>query len=232
MAIITMPTDLSVGDCTFGQVRYDLVEQSDSSGSIAARVLGPPRWRMALRSQPIMDFAQAGKWEAMLYGLRGRVNHLAAFDPGRPAPAGTMRGSMRLARKASAGETSIVIVGGTAGTLLSGDPLQIGTGLGTSQYIKLMADGVSNPSTDTAFSWDNAGAFSWTNGGAFSWSDPGTIVVAFEAPLRRDFEADTVVTWDRPIAYYKLVSDTIQGSYMPGYVGQGGYALDLLEAFS
>jgi hypothetical protein len=186
---------------------------------------------MQLRSRTIQSFADAGKWEALVYGLRGRVNHLSAFDPGRVAPAGTARGSLRLAAVAAAGATSVVLVGGTAGTLLAGDLLQFGTGLGTSQLVKVMADVASVPPTDTAFSWDNGGAFSWTNGGAFTWSDPGVITVTFEPPLRQAFVQDTPAAWSYPRAYYRA-QGAAQASYTPGYTGQGDYALDLVEAFS
>lgn len=130
-----MPAALSVG-----QARYDIVEQSDSTGTQATRLLGPARWTLALQSQPVQSFAQAGLWESMVYGLRGRVNHLAAFDPGRVLPAGTLRGSPVLSAIAAAGATTATLVGGTNGTLLAGDLLQIGTGLGTSQTVKVMAD--------------------------------------------------------------------------------------------
>jgi hypothetical protein len=231
MSVVTMPTDLTVGGCNVGQARYDLTEDSDSTGHVAARVLGPPRWMLSLQSLAVMSFAQAGKWEAMLYGLRGRINHLAAFDPGRPTPAGTLRGSPVLAAAVAAGDTSATLSGGTNGTLLTGDWLQLGTGLGTSQAVKVMADATSSPAAFTAFSWDNTGAFSWDNGGAFTWGDTGTVTVTFEPPTRSGFPMGTPVAWDHPLIYCKAANANAQGSYAPGYVGQGSYALDLLEAF-
>jgi hypothetical protein len=112
MSIITVPAGLvAPAGCTIGQARYDLTESSDSTGSEAARLLGPPRWSMSLRSIDAMTPAEAGLWEAMVLQLRGRVNHLAVHDFGRPAPAGTLRGSPTLNASASAGATSIVLTG-------------------------------------------------------------------------------------------------------------------------
>ena len=232
MAIINMPAALVVGQASFGQARYDLVEQSDSTGAQAARLLGPPRWALSLQSLPVQTFAQAALWEAMVYGLRGRVNHLAAFDPGRTAPAGTLRGSPVLSAIAPAGATAVTLVGGTNGTLLAGDLLQIGTGLGTSQTVKLVADATSNPASFVAFTWDNAGPFTWTNGGTFTWGDSGTIAITFEPPLRQQYVQSSLVAWDRPLIYCKAQAANSGGSYTPGYLGQGGYSLDLLEAFA
>lgn len=232
MTVITMPTDLVVGGCTVGQARFDMVEQSDSNGHVATRLLGPPRWTFALQSRAVQSFAEAGKWEALVYGLRGRVNHLAVYDPGRTEPAGTLRGSPVLAAAVAAGATSITLSGGTNGTLLAGDWLQVATGLGTSQSVKLMADATSSPAAFTAFSWDNAGAFSWDNGGAFSWGDTGTVTVTFEPPLRAGYPMGTPVAWSRPLVYCKAQSGNPQASYVPGYLGQGGYALDLIEQFA
>lgn len=112
MSIVTIPAGLvAPAGCTIGQARYDLTESSDSTGSEAARLLGPPRWSMSLRSIDAMTPAEAGLWEALVLQLRGRVNHLAVHDFGRPAPAGTMRGTPTLNASASAGATSIVLAG-------------------------------------------------------------------------------------------------------------------------
>jgi hypothetical protein len=180
----------------------------------------------------VQSFAQAGQWEALVFGARGRVNHIAAYDPGRTLPAGTLRGSPVLSAIGAAGATTATLVGGTNGTLLAGDLLQIGTGLGTSQTVKIMADATSNPASFVSFAWDNAGVFSWTNGGAFTWGDTGTIAVTFEPPLRQAYVQSSVVTYDHPLIYCKAQAANAQGSYVPGYLGQGSYSLDLLEAFA
>lgn len=112
MSVITLPAGLKMpAGCTIGQQRYDLTESSDSTGSQAARLLGPPRWQMSLRSVDALTLAEAGLWEAMILQLRGRVNHLAMYDPVRSAPAGTLRGAPTLNATASAGASSIVLAG-------------------------------------------------------------------------------------------------------------------------
>lgn len=232
MSVVTIPTDLLFGAAMPGQARYDMVEQSESTGAQSVRVLAPPRWKWTLRSLDNMSLAKAAQWEAIAYALRGRVNHLAVWDPMRPVPQGTMRGSMRLYANVAAGATSMTLVGGTAGTLLTADWLQVGSGLGASQLVKTMADTASTPAVDGTFVWDNGGAFVWTNGGTFVWNNSGLVTVNFEAPLRLAYPLDTVVTWSYPLAYFKAQNESQQSNYVPGYFSQGGYALDLLEAFS
>lgn len=226
-----MPADLVVGQASVGQVRFDLVEQSESTGAQSTRLLGPPRWSLSLQSRPVQSFAEAGKWEALLYGARGRVNHIAAYDPGRTLPAGTLRGTPRLSAIVAAGTTSATLVGGSLGTLLAGDLLQFGTGLGTSQTVKVIADATSVPSTGGSFVWDNTGVFVWSNAGTFVWTLDGTIAISFEPPLRAGYVQDTPVSYTRPVIYCKAQAANQGGSYTPGFIGQGGYALDLLEAF-
>jgi hypothetical protein len=112
VSIISWPTSLSTAaEFTIGQQRYDVTESSDSTGADAARLLGPPRWTVGLRSVEALNLTQAGAWEAMLLSLRGRVNHLALHDPVRAVPNGTLRGSPTLNASASAGATSIVLTG-------------------------------------------------------------------------------------------------------------------------
>lgn len=112
MSVITWPTTIgTAAEFTLGQQRYDVTESSDSTGADAARLLGPPRWTVSLRSVEAVPLAVAGAWEAMLLQLRGRVNHLALHDPVRAVPQGTLRGTPTLNASASAGATSIVLAG-------------------------------------------------------------------------------------------------------------------------
>ena len=84
-------------------------------------------------------------------------------------------------------------------TLLAGDWLQIGTGLGTSQLVKVMSSAFEAPD--------------------------GTMAVAIEPPLRTAFAGGAPVTWDKPVAYYKQTSAP-QWSYRPGRLyKQGGFTL-------
>ena len=91
-------------------------------------------------------------------------------------------------------------------TLLPGDWLQLGSGVGTSQLVKVVAAAQAN--------------------------DAARMDVTVEPPLRTAFAGGTVVTLDRPVAYYKQTS-VPQWSYKAGArLKEGGFALDLLESWA
>lgn len=210
MSIITWPAGLKApAEFTVSQARYDQVEMSDATGHAAARVFGPPRWQIALRSVDAFSLAEAGVYEAMLLQLRGGINHLALHDFVRSAPQGTMRGTLTMSAGPSAGATTISVTGGAgqAGTTLkAGDWLQIGSGLGTSQLVKVMADATANGS--------------------------GVIALTIEPPLRTAFSSGAAVTWDKPLAYYRQTGKP-QWAYRPNKVfKQGGFSIDLLESWT
>lgn len=210
MAVITWPAALRAPiEWTLSQARYDMLESSDATGHLAARLLGPPRWRVALRCGDAFSLQDAGIYEAMLLQLRGGVNHLAVHDFVRAAPQGSMRGSMTLNGSHAAGATALSVTAGAgqaARTLLAGDWLQLGTGLGSSQLVKVMAAATAD-------------------GG-------GVISVGIEPPLRTGFAGGTAVVWDKPLGYYKQVGSP-QWSYRPGRrYKQSGFALDLLESWT
>jgi hypothetical protein len=119
MSIITLPAGLKMpAGCTIGQRRYDIAERSEATGASAVRLLGPPRWTMALRSVDALTLAEAGLWEALLLKLQGSANHLAMYDPVRQAPQGTLRGAPTLQATVSAGATAIVLTGARTGANL------------------------------------------------------------------------------------------------------------------
>lgn len=210
MAIITLPTTLMIGSaCGMGQRRFDLLSQSEPTGAQQVRLLAPPRWTLNLVQPDKLRLAEAGAWVALLAQLRGRVNVLAACDPVRPAPLGTLRGALTLAALAGAGATAISVTGGAgqAGkTLLAGDWLSIGAGLGSSQQVMVMATTTTNAS--------------------------GVASVAIEPPLRTGFAISAVVTWDKPLAYYRLQNDASSWTYGGGGTLVSGIALDLMETWS
>lgn len=203
MAVITMSASLVAGNVSWSQMRYEDSPISDASGAIGAKLKGPPRWRLSMRSPNIMSPEQAGVWASMIASLRGRVNHLAAWDIGRPVPRGTLRGTMTISGGASAGASSITIaVAGSSGsTLLAGDWLQLGTGLG-SQLVMVTAD---------------------ASGGA-------SITVNIEPPLRATLAGGTAVTWDKALGYYKLIGEP-GWSIGPALLA-GGAQIDLLEQWA
>lgn len=91
-------------------------------------------------------------------------------------------------------------------TIRAGDWLQIGSGVGTSQLVKVTADAEE------------------ANG--------NTLAVSFEPPLRDTMAGLTAITWDKPVAYYKQTSSP-QWGYRPAMRHKStGYALDLLESWT
>jgi len=208
MAIITPSSTIVFGKFSFGQKRADIDEVSEPSGAVSTRLLGPPRWRLSVMSPPKLSLTQIGIWQPMVMNLRGRVNHLAMWDVGQPAPVGTMRGTMTLNGAVVAGAVTASVSGGGAQastTLKANDWLQIGTGL-TSQLVCITADATANAS--------------------------GIISTTFEPPLRIGYAGGTAVTWDRPVAHYKAMGGSGMIDYDPGYLTKGSIALDLLEQWT
>lgn len=207
MSIITLPAGLPLGlDCEMGVVRTDAVDASDPSGIEQARVYGPPRWTMLLASPQHLRVTDAEAWATIITRLAGHTGVLAAPAVPRIEPRGTMRGSMTLAAGIAAGAESaqIVAAGQPGATLLDGDWLQIGAGLGASQLIRVVGDAVS----------DGAGVIS----------------IAFVHPARAAYAAGTVVTWQRPMGYWRRSSAEARWTWMSSQIGRR-QQLDLVEAF-
>jgi hypothetical protein len=91
------------------------------------------------------------------------------------------------------------------GTLLAGDLLQVGTGLGTAQVVMVTADAAA--------------------------TDVGAMTVSTEPPLRVAHSSGAVVVWDKPSCYFKLSGQASQWAYTNGRHQQltTGITLDLLE---
>lgn len=181
MAIITMPRDLACArGCALELINSDTATRSDPSGSIQARSYGVPVWGLLLVSYELMVDSEAGAWKALGLKMRGLVNHLEAFDPTRPVPLGSLRGTLTLALVAPAGTALLDVTAGvdqSGRSLVPGDLLQVGTGLGTSQLVMVTAPAVVNGS--------------------------GRIVVEIEPPLRAEHPIGTPVTWDYPRVYLR-----------------------------
>lgn len=210
MAIITMPTNLILGVFNIAQARFDLSEMSESSGAAQDRALGPPRWRLSIAAPGMLSVESSAVWEALILKLRGRVNHLAAWDIMKPAPRGTMRGTMTLSGAHAQGATVLNVtagVGQAGTTLLAGDWLQVGSGT-AGQLFKVVADATAN--------------------GA------GLIAVTVEPPVRPvgGFASATAVTWDKALGHYKVTTQAPQWGYVPSVNAQTGFALDLMEQWT
>lgn len=207
MSIITLPTGIYFGAFAISQKRFDLKEMSDTTGDTRERLISPPRWRVRFAPPSVgIPYAQAALWKTMLLQLRGGVNHLAVYDVAQLVPTGTMRGTPQLVGSLSAGSVSMSIDGATAsGTLKRGDWLQIGTGVG-SQLVSVTVD--------------------------VTLSGAGTGTVQFEPPTRVVFADNTPVTWDKPVAYYKMTSDVPEWAYTPGAFLIAGFACDFMEQWT
>lgn len=208
MALIVPAANFQFGaECGMGQQRYDLVCASEVTGSEQVRVLAPPRWTLRLVQPTLLRLGQAGAWQSLIVGMRGRVNVLGCWDPAMSVPQGTMRGTLTLQQAAAAGATSIRLGGGAAGsTMLAGDKLQLSSGIGTSQLVMVMANAVANGS--------------------------GIILLQVEPPLRMGFAAGVAVTWDKPLAYFRRQGQSAGWTYSRKATVATGMALDLLETWT
>jgi hypothetical protein len=145
----------------------------------------------------------------VMFKMRGPINRLAVWDVSRPVPRGSMGGTLTLSSLASLGATQLVITGGVgqaSKTLKMGDWVQVGTGLGTSQLVKVLTDAVANAS--------------------------GVITVDIEPPLRNSYSAASPVTWDKPVAYYKLQGNRTSYRAEAGSITFSGHSLDLIEQWN
>lgn len=91
-----------------------------------------------------------------------------------------------------------------SGYVLPGDWLQIGTGVGASQLVKVIDSQSAN-------------------------SDTGLVSCNFEPPLRYAFSAGAAVTWDKPVAYCKLTNSRLSWAARANGPAIDGFAADLLE---
>lgn len=196
MAIITVPTGLSVARQTWEQQRNDM-EFRSMFGAQAIEA-APPVWTTTIeasRKRPEL-------WQALMLRLRGRTNQLELWNFGRPAPKGTMRGTMTAGAAAKGATTMTVTASGQGGrTLLAGDFLGVGTAL-TQQVVMVTADATANAS--------------------------GVISVSFEPALRNALSAGAAVTWDKPKALFRRTDSKAGWEHKPGGIVEG-MSLSLLE---
>ena len=204
MTILTIDPTLFIGSFTMEQIVYDMVESSDATGAEAVRLFGPPRWKVSIGSGEIMNLAQGATWEAMQLQLKRGVNALAVYDPVRVAPQGTLRGNPVVGSAGVAAGVNTMPVSNMNGTLAVGDWLQVGTGIGTSQLLKVVQ--AATPVS-------------------------GAASVTFEPALRYAFLANTPITWDHPVFYARSVGKSTRWDYQAGNLLQSGFALSLLETF-
>ncbi|KDB53947.1 hypothetical protein X805_05010 [Sphaerotilus natans subsp. natans DSM 6575] len=145
MAIVSFRTSGLWADAGSGMqlVVPGIVTTSSITGTMQSRLTGLPYHELTLITPRRLSGITAGRWKALIDQLRGQVNHLEAYDPAHLVPNGTARGAG--SSGAAAASATAVYVSGLTGTLLRGDRLQIGTGLG-SHYLHVTAD-VTLPGT-------------------------------------------------------------------------------------
>lgn len=207
--IVTIPTSLKFGSFEMSTQTFDMDEVSDLTGSTDTVIYGHPRWRISMSAMDDMSLDDASEWEYITLALRGKANRLAVYDPVRIQPEGTMRGSPTLNASIGQGDTSFVINAGSgqAGkTLKRGDLLQIGTGLGTSQLVKVATTMTLNGS--------------------------GVGTVEFNNYARRTFSSGTAVIWDRPVTYFGNMNKPTGPNYARNSLLVSGFAFDLLEQWT
>lgn len=199
MSIIQIPAGLKIAQQVWGQQRNDL-EFRSIFGAQAIEGTGP-LWVASITATPYKH-GQAGMWQSLMLALRGRVNQLAMWNMERPAPAGTMRGSMSLSAAAPGGSTALAIVsaGQAIKTLLAGDFVGLGSGL-NQQVVMVTSNAVSNGS--------------------------GVITINIEPPLRYSFAAGSGIAWDRPTALFRRKTSLSSWDISPGILSN--MMLDFLE---
>lgn len=209
MGIIVAPSNLSLGDqCKISQRRYETITRSDVTGAAQARIYGFPRWKLTIICNELLTLDEGALWESIILKLRGGVNHLQAYDYFKQLPMGTFRDPCTVKNTVAAGVTSIVLAGGAGNagkTLNMGDWVQLGSGLGTQQLVKVVDPATANGS--------------------------GDITINIEPQTRIGFTAGTSVTLTRATTFYKATSIP-EWAYNHGGQAQEGFALDLLEQWS
>jgi hypothetical protein len=179
MTVITRPTQLSPSSCILTMSTNQRVSASPFGGSEQAVDMLNDRWLMSLEVDA-RDFADAAYIEAFVNSLRGQVNTVALHHFARPAPRGTMRGTLTLSAGASQGSGTLNITGGSgqaSKTLLAGDMLGCG-GL----LLMVASDATANGS--------------------------GVITVNLTNRVRTLLASAATVAWDKPTANFRMVGNS------------------------
>jgi hypothetical protein len=181
------------------QMRMDLTHSSPQTGATQSVVYGLPRWKASIEIERLRD-SDIGAVKALLMKLKGQINQLALWDLGRPAPLGTITGTLTLSSAAALGDDTLTITGGTNGqTFKAGD--WIGIGSSQNQQLVMVTDDATVGS--------------------------GTVTVNIQPPLRTAHLSGASVTTDKPKALFRLANPVQGWQYEGQYVS--GFTLDLIE---
>lgn len=199
MSVISLPSGIVIEKQSWGQRRNDVLFRS-MFGSQSIEV-SAPLWETTI-SAPTQYESTSGAWQTLVMSLKGQVNQLALYNIARPAPLGTMRGTMTLNAGAAQGATTLSIAASeqNAKTLKQGDYLGLGSGT-TQQVVVVMADATSNGS--------------------------GVISVTIEPPIRNAFSSGAAITWDKPCALFRRSDSKSSWDYSSNLVD--GFTLSLVE---
>lgn len=198
MSVLALPADTGIARMVWELQRNDVMSGVQSLPAT------DPLWRLTIELTQMLE-ADSGALKALLLRLRGGVNQLEMHDHSRPAPVGTMRGTMTLNADVSAAATTLEITAGVGQadeTLNAGDWLGIGSGT-TQQLVMVTADATANGS--------------------------GVISVSVQPPLRNAFSAGQSVVWDAPKALFRRMSNQLGWDYRGKNPVTSGMALDLIE---
>lgn len=207
-SVITFPTNIDVVDFTWGQLR-NAIEARSTFGAQAVES-SVPLWQVKFTVAPSNDDvagSTSSLMKSILMKLKGRFNRLALWDIGRPAPLGTMRGTMVLNLAATQGDVTLEIyaAGEFAKTLLAGDMIGIGQSdtAGNLRQVVIVTDD------------------------AMSDTD-GIITVNIEPPLRNGFAQNYSVAWDKPTALFRRADSISSWTYKGGKIVDGA-TVNLIE---
>lgn len=106
MSILTFPDALGAVKISWAQARLDM--GFDSVFGSQGVEISSPLWAVMLEPKQFNRLNYAD-WEALLLKLRGQTNQLALWHLDRPAPLGTMRGTMTLNGAHAQGATTLVL---------------------------------------------------------------------------------------------------------------------------
>jgi hypothetical protein len=205
MTILTLPTGLKTLRIEWGQKRFDMRFENGDSGAGQSRILAPPRWIAGLMCSDALYQSDAAVWRDLILRLQGRINQLALYDLGNPAPRGTLRGTLTLNVAAAAGDTTLSVTGGAGqalNTLLVGDFIGVGSG-SSRQLVAVSADATADAA--------------------------GLIVVTVSQPMRYAQALASSVVWDKPTALFRQNNNDSKWSHERGI--RSGYSLDLMESW-
>lgn len=108
MADYDLPRELYPQVASFGLQKSGLQHSSPFNGTVQAIDFVAERWMMDITTAPRLS-TTGGALEAFFNRLAGGVNRVRMHHPGRPAPAGTMRGAPTLKTTVNRGASSIVL---------------------------------------------------------------------------------------------------------------------------